>query len=184
MTSRSKRPQRLPGDQPASVARMIRVDHAGEYGAARIYAGQLAVMGHRHRDSATISHMAEQELRHLQVFDRLISERRVRPTLLGPVWHVAGFALGAATALLGPNAAMACTAAVESVIEEHYAEQSAALGNSDKALSDIIDDFRNDELEHRETAIAHGAEDLVGYSLMAGVIKAGCRIAIATSERI
>ncbi len=184
MTPRGKRPAHLPGDKPAHVARMLRVDHAGEYGAARIYAGQLAVMGFRHRDSATISHMAEQEARHLDTFDRLITERRVRPTLLGPIWHVAGYALGAATALLGPKAAMACTVAVESVIEDHYAAQSHALGDSDPELKGFIDDFRNDELGHRDTAVAHGAEDALGYTLMAGIIKAGCRVAIAVTERI
>ncbi len=184
MKERSKRPTRLPGDLTNAVGRMIRVDHAGEYGAARIYAGQLAVMGHRHRDSATISHMAEQEARHLDTFDRLITERKVRPTLLGPVWHVAGFALGAATALLGPKAAMACTAAVESVIEAHYAVQRDALEDTDPELSAIIDDFRKDELEHRATALANGAEDAVGYSVMAAIIKAGCHAAIAVTERI
>ena len=184
MINRSPRPTRLPGDSTASVERMIRVDHAGEYGAARIYAGQLAIMGSRHKDSGTIAHMAEQEARHLQTFDRLITERRVRPTLLGPIWHVAGFALGAATALIGPKAAMACTAAVETVIEDHYAAQSLALGDSDPELSGIIDDFRKDEIAHRDTAIASGAEDAVAYPLMAAVIKAGCRVAIAVTERL
>ena len=182
MTPRSQRPSRLPGDRTHAVAAMIRVDHAGEYGAARIYAGQLAIMGARHKDSSTIQHMQAQEARHLKTFDRLIIERRVRPTLLGPIWHLAGFALGAATALIGPKAAMACTAAVETVIEDHYAQQSLALGNSDPELSSIIDDFRADEIAHRDTALAHGAEAAVAYPLMAAVIKTGCRVAIAVTE--
>jgi 3-demethoxyubiquinol 3-hydroxylase len=182
--TRSPPPARLPGDRQADVSHMIRVDHAGEYGAARIYAGQLAIFGPRHAVSATIAHMAAQEERHLKAFDRLILERRVRPTLLAPLWHVAGYALGAATALIGPKAAMACTAAVETVIDDHYAAQTAALGSDEPELSALIEDFRRDENEHRETALAHGAEDAPAYPLMAGLIKAGCRIAIRVSEKI
>ncbi len=179
-----KRPQRLPGDAPLRSDRMLRVDHAGEYGAARIYAGQLAIMGSRHKYSGVISHMAAQEQRHLQVFDRLLTERRVRPTLLGPVWHVAGFALGAATALMGPRAAMACTSAVEEVIDAHYAVQRDALANADPALADIIEDFRQDEVQHRETAEAHGAQEAPGFPVMRALIRSGCRAAIKISERI
>jgi 3-demethoxyubiquinol 3-hydroxylase len=182
--TRSSRPASLPGDSRHSHDAMIRVNHAGEYGAARIYAGQLAILGPGHRDAATIQHMAAQEERHLKEFDRLIVERRVRPTLLGPAWHVAGYALGAATALMGPKAAMACTAAVESVIDDHYAAQSAALGQSDAELSGLIESFRADENEHRQTALAHGAEDAFAYPLMSRVIKAGCRLAIKLSEKI
>src|SRR5215475_14160821 len=130
------------------TARMIRVDHAGEYGARRIYEGQLAVLGHR-ADAAPIRHMAEQERRHLQTFDRLIGDRRVRPSALHPLWHVAGYALGAATALLGREAAMACTVAVEEVIDEHYRKQAAALGSDDPELNGMIESFRAEEVEHR-----------------------------------
>jgi 3-demethoxyubiquinol 3-hydroxylase len=182
--SRSARPPTLPGDRTSRSASMIRVDHAGEYGAARIYAGQLAVLGPRHRDAATIRHMAEQEERHLKAFDRLILERQVRPTLLAPAWHVAGFALGAATALLGPKAAMACTVAVETVIDDHYAAQTAALGGSDAELSGLIESFRADETAHRQTALDHGAEDAFAYPLMSRLIRAGCRLAIRLSEKI
>ena len=123
--------KRLPGDldAKAQVQRMIRVDHAGEYGAKRIYDGQLAVL-RRSPAAPTIHRMAEQERRHLARFERLVPERRVRPTLLQPLWHVAGFALGAATAMLGKRAAMACTVAVEEVIDRHYARQIEALGGT------------------------------------------------------
>jgi 3-demethoxyubiquinol 3-hydroxylase len=184
LMTRSPRPAALPGDRHINSAAMVRVDHAGEYGAARIYAGQLAILGQQHRDSATIRHMAAQEERHLKAFDALITARRVRPTLLGPMWHVAGYALGAATALMGPKAAMACTAAVETVIDAHYAAQNTALGQSDPELSALIADFQVDEQEHRQTAIEHGAQDIVAYPLMSRVIQAGCRIAIGLSERI
>jgi 3-demethoxyubiquinol 3-hydroxylase len=181
--TRSTRPTTLPGDRRRNVDAMIRVDHAGEYGAARIYAGQLAVMGLRHKDAATISHMAAQEERHLQAFDALLCARRVRPTVFAPAWHVAGFALGAATALLGPKAAMACTAAVETVIDDHYAAQAAALGSADPELSGLIADFQQDEQEHRQNALDHGAEDAFAYPLMSRVIQAGCRMAIRLSEK-
>lgn len=181
----------LPGDPDprALKERMIRVDHAGEYGAARIYRGQLAVLGDNHPQSAVIRHMEAQEKRHLETFDRLIRTRRVRPTALSPVWHVAGYALGAATALLGPKAAMACTAAVEEAIDDHYARQVAALDGGDPDLADpelaaAIAEFRRDEIAHRDTAIAHGAEQTPGYALMRGAIKAGCRAAIWLSERL
>jgi ubiquinone biosynthesis monooxygenase Coq7 len=164
---------------------MIRVDHAGEYGAVRIYEGQLAVLGAR-GSSATkaIEHMAEQEQRHLKAFDALVNERRVRPTALEPVWRVAGFALGAATAMLGEKAAMACTAAVEEVIDQHYAQQVEKLGDSDPALKATVEDFRADEAAHRDAALAMGAEEAPGYRLLSEAIKAGCRIAIRLSEKI
>ena len=126
---------RLPGDPTRDelIARMIRVDHAGEYGAKRIYDGQLAVLG-RSGAAPAIREMAEAEQAHLDTFDTLLVERRVRPTALAPVWHVAGFALGAASALLGERAAMACTVAVEEVIEEHYVDQAEKLGDDEAAL--------------------------------------------------
>jgi ubiquinone biosynthesis monooxygenase Coq7 len=162
---------------------MIRVDHAGEYGAVRIYEGQLAVLKDR-ASAATIRHMAEQEERHLKTFDRLINERRVRPTALEPVWRVAGFALGAATALMGEKAAFACTAAVEEAIDEHYAGQIEALGEMDPGLKKTVKDFRADEAAHRKTALEHGAEKAPGYRLLSEAIKTGCRVAIKLSEKI
>jgi ubiquinone biosynthesis monooxygenase Coq7 len=163
---------------------MIRVNQAGEYGAQRIYAGQRAVMGNRHPDSALIAQMAAQEDRHLDTFNQMIASRAVRPSLLQPIWHVAGFALGAATALLGPEAAMACTAAVETEIDRHYAAQIEELGTSDPELSAIVADFQAEELEHKATALAHGAEQAPAYPLLSSLIRAGCRSAIALSKRI
>lgn len=169
---------------PAARAAMLRVDQAGEYGATRIYAGQIAVMGDHVPAARTIAAMAAQEQRHQETFDRMMAERGVRPTLLQPLWNVAGFALGAATALIGPKAAMACTAAIETEIDRHYGEQLAELGEADPELSAAIADFRADELEHRETALAQGAEEAVAYPLLSGAIRLGCRAAIALSKRI
>ena len=161
----------------------IRVDHAGEYGAAQIYAGQLAVLG-RTRHAETLEHMRAQEQRHLDTFSALIASRRVRPTLLLPLWRLAGFALGAATAALGPRAAMACTVAVEETIDAHYATQEAALGDDEAALRATVGEFRAEELEHRDIGLANEAELTPGYRLLTAVIKTGCRAAIALSERI
>jgi ubiquinone biosynthesis monooxygenase Coq7 len=181
----AERPPYLPGDTPPAgdVAAILRVDHAGEYGAVRIYDGQLAVIG-RGRGREEVRHMAEQEKRHLETFDRLLAEHRVRPTLLQPLWHVAGFALGAATAMLGERAAMACTVAVEEVIDEHYADQAARLGEGDQALADTIREFRDDELRHREVALERGATDAFGYDLISAVVKTGSRLAIWLSTRL
>ncbi|WP_296675160.1 demethoxyubiquinone hydroxylase family protein [Novosphingobium sp.] len=164
--------------------RMLRVDQAGEYGATRIYAGQLAVMGDRAPHAATVRHMAEQEAGHRAKFDALIAERGVRPTILQPFWDVAGFALGAATALISPEAAMACTAAVEEEIDRHYTEQLEQLGDDDPELAALIEEFRADEREHRETALAAGAERAPGFPLLSGAIRLGCRAAIKLAERI
>jgi 3-demethoxyubiquinol 3-hydroxylase len=177
--------QRLPGDMPAAteIARMIRVDHAGEYGAARIYAGQLAVLGRR-PTAPLLREMQEQERQHLDTFAELIFQRRVRPTALLPLWHVAGFALGAATAALGERAAMACTVAVEEAIDAHYAAQIDQLDESEAGLRSTLTSFRQDELQHRDVGLQHGAEQAPGYRLMSAAIKAGCRLAIRISERI
>jgi ubiquinone biosynthesis monooxygenase Coq7 len=180
-----ERPPTLPGDPTpeAEIESMIRVDHAGEYGAVRIYDGQLAVIG-RGRAQGAIRHMAEQEKRHLAAFDALVRARHVRPTVLTPLWHVAGFALGAATALLGERAAMACTVAVEEVIDEHYRGQAERLGDTDPALSETIQTSRADESAHRQTAIAHGATEALGYELISAVVKTGSRLAIWLSTRL
>ncbi|WBO23096.1 demethoxyubiquinone hydroxylase family protein [Sphingomonas abietis] len=168
----------------AETESMIRVDQAGEFGATRIYAGQLAVLGNRVEAARSVARMAAQEERHRQVFDRLIAERRVRPTLLGPIWDRAGFLLGAATALISPEAAMACTAAIETEIDLHYAEQLEQLGTSDPELSETIAEFQAEEVEHRATAIAEGAERAPGYPLLSAAIRFGCRAAIGLSKRI
>lgn len=176
---------RLPGDPPREelLARMIRVDQAGEYGAVRIYEGQMAVLG-RSASAPALRRMSEQERRHLDAFDRLLVVRRVRPTLLSPLWHVAGFALGAGSALLGEKAAMACTAAVEEVIDEHYAAQAEALGDDEAELRATVEAFRADEAGHRDLALEAGAEQAPAYPLLTGAIKAGSRLAIWLSERI
>jgi len=180
-----ERPPYLPGDRAAlhERARMIRVDQAGEYGATRIYAGQLAVI-RRGRAAGAIREMAEQEARHLAQFDRLMSERRVRPTVLSPLWHLAGYALGAATGLLGERAAMACTVAVEEVIDEHYANQAARLGTADPALAEAIGAARADEIAHRDLALGHEAREAPGYEMLSAAIKSGARLAIWLSERL
>lgn len=173
----------LPGDRRPDTRVMVRVDQAGEHGAARIYAGQLAVMGGRHKHAGEIAHMAHQEQRHLDGMNHIMAQRGVRPTLLGPFWHVAGYALGAGTALLGPKAAMACTEAVETVIDQHYGEQTDALADgSDPELKAMIDDYRADEVEHRDAAAAHTGGG--AFPVLEGLIRAGCRTAIALAKRI
>ena len=182
---KAQRPRYLPGDPPAEadIAPMIRVDHAGEYGAVRIYEGQLAVIG-RGRARDEIRRMAEQEKRHLAQFEELMRARGVRPTALQPVWHAAGYLLGAATALLGERAAMACTVAVEEVIDEHYRDQAERLGDSEAPLKQAIEEFRADELRHRAAAIEHGATEALGYDVISAVVKTGSRLAIWLSTRI
>src|ERR1044072_2961890 len=181
-----RKPKPAAPGSPVDIEAMIRVDHAGEYGAVRIYQGQLAVLKRRkgaERSVETIEHMAEQEQRHLKAFDKLVNERKVRPTALEPVWRVAGFALGAATAAMGEKAAFACTAAVEEVIDEHYASQLDRLGR-DAELHKTDRDYRSDEIAHRDEPLAHGAEDALGYRFLSEAIKSGCRLAIKLSERI
>jgi ubiquinone biosynthesis monooxygenase Coq7 len=173
-----------PGDKRADRDSMLRVDQAGEYGATRIYAGQLAVLRPNCAEAKLISRMAAQEQRHLARFDKLMTERRVRPTVLQPLWNVAGFALGAATALMSEKAALACTDAVETEIDRHYGEQLDELGNDDPELSADIAEFRAEELEHRDTAREAGAANAVGYPLLTAAIRAGCRVAIGLSKRI
>jgi len=175
----------LPGDESeaARIERFIRVDHAGEYGAKRIYQGQLAVLG-RGPKGDILRHMQAQEQVHLDTFSALVAERRVRPTALLPFWHVAGFALGAATAALGERAAMACTVAVEEAIDEHYRAQSAQLGEDEAPLRETIEAFRAEELEHRDIGLANEAELTPGYRVLSALIKAGCKVAIAVSERV
>ena len=176
---------RLPGDPTARevLERTIRVDHAGEYGAKRIYEGQLAVLG-RTKYGPLIEHMKAQEQVHLDTFSRLIGERRVRPTALLPFWHVAGFALGAASALLGHRGAMACTVAVEEAIDEHYRAQEDTLGDDEAELRADIARFRAEELEHRDTGLENEAEQAPAYRLLSAAIKTGCKIAIKVSERV
>jgi ubiquinone biosynthesis monooxygenase Coq7 len=173
-----------PGDKRADSGSMLRVDQAGEYGATRIYAGQLAVLRRNSANAKLIQRMAAQEERHLKRFDALMAERRVRPTILQPLWNVAGFALGAATALISEEAALACTEAVETEIDRHYGQQLDELGEADGELSADIRQFRAEELEHRDAAIEHGSANAPAHPLLTAAIRAGCRVAIGLSKRI
>lgn len=181
---------RNPGDlEPRQlVERVIRVDQAGEFGAVRIYEGQLAALRWTGRVNGEagrkIAAMARAEREHRTTFDRLMTERRVRPTALSPVWDLAGFALGAATALMGDKAAMACTVAIEETIDEHYASQAAALGDDEADLKATVEKFRADEIAHRDEALASGAEQAPAYELLTRAIKTGSKLAIWLSTRI
>lgn len=176
----------LPGELAynAQLARIVRVNHAGEFGAKRIYAGQLAVL----KDPEIvriISHMAAQEEAHLSAFEKEIVSRKVRPTALYPLWHIAGFALGALTARMGVKAAMACTVAVEEVIDAHYAQQLRLLDKWDvPELKAMIAQFRAEENEHEAIGRANGAEEAEGYMFLRFIVGAASRTAIWLSERI
>ena len=163
---------------------MLRVNQAGEYGATRIYAGQLAVLRRNSPASKLIARMDGQERRHLERFNALMAQRRVRPTVLQPIWDVAGFALGAATALMSEEAAMACTDAVETEIDRHYGRQLEELGDDDPELAADIMEFRAEEVEHRDSAREAGAERAFGYPVLTAAVRAGCRLAIGLSKRI
>ena len=163
---------------------IIRVDHAGEYGATRIYDGQIAIFGKNSKIGKTIQHMADQEQEHIDKFNELILEKRVRPTAFLPLWNIAGFALGAGTALLGEKAAMACTVAVEKVIGEHYRDQQDLLEDDEKDLKKTIAKFEKDELEHHDIGLEHDAENAPGYKVMTKIIEIGCKTAIAISKKI
>lgn len=185
----SRRSPPMPGRSAAQgrLAEMIRVDHAGEFGAVNIYRGQRAVFARidgKSHAARLIAEMEAGEQEHLRTFDRMIAERNVRPTIMAPIWRVAGFGLGAATALLGEKAAHACTEAVEEVIEEHYAHQSDDLAGVDSELKHVVDRFREEEIAHKETAIDQGARGAPGYPVLSAVIKFGCRAAIRISEKI
>ncbi|MEJ0061829.1 MAG: demethoxyubiquinone hydroxylase family protein [Alphaproteobacteria bacterium] len=171
----------IPGHK--KLERILRVDHAGEFGAQRIYAGQLSILG-KSAIGDELRHMAAQEDEHLRAFSALLNERKIRPTALHPLWHVAGFALGAGTALLGEKAAMGCTVAVEEVIDEHYRQQLAALGPGEAKLKALIEKFRREENEHKDAAAAHGAETLPYYPVLRAFIRAGSKAAIWLSERL
>lgn len=176
-----------PGATKARLSEILRVDHAGELGAVHIYRGQRAVLGSaagHERLKTQLEEMEGHEAAHLAAFDRLLNERRVRPTLMAPLWRAAGFALGAGTALMGPRAAHACTEAVESVIEQHYAGQVAELASREPELAAELAKFREEELAHRDLAVEEGAREAPGYGLLSAVIRAGCRAAIRISEKI
>ncbi len=187
-TARSSRPA-APGRRFVQdrVAEMLRVDHAGEFGATRIYEGQRAVFSRLPGARRIAAQLAEQEADeavHKAAFDKLLLERKVRPTLLGPIWGAAGFGLGVVTALMGEKAAHACTAAVEEVIEDHYREQIEELGDQEPELSAMISRFREEEIAYKDQAIAEGAKEAFGHPVLEAVIKAGCRVAIAVCQKV
>ncbi len=182
-------PPPRPGEGAAAqrMAEILRVDHAGELGAVHIYRGQKAVFDAARGRKATAEILAEMESHeqaHLEAFDKLLTSRGVRPTLLAPFWRVAGFALGAGTALLGEKAAHACTEAVETVIEQHYAGQIEELRVREPELAAELTRFRDDELAHRDRAVEEGAREAPGYGLLSAAIRTGCRIAIKVSEKV
>jgi ubiquinone biosynthesis monooxygenase Coq7 len=166
---------------------ILRVDHAGEYAAVHIYRAQRAVFEGRAGKAEIAADMEEmrgQEQVHLDRFQALLKAENVRPTVMTPVWRLAALALGAGTALIGEKAAHACTEAVESVIEEHYADQIAEVQDRDPALAAELTKFRDEELAHHDHAVEHGSREAPAYELLSAVIKAGCRVAIKVSERV
>lgn len=169
--------------QTSDVHRMIRVNQAGEFGAKRIYEGQLAVLG-KSPEAPVIQHMLDQELEHLEKFNAMMVDHQVRPTVLTPLWRMAGFALGAATAWMGKESAMACTAAVEEVIDQHYASQEQELEGEESDLKQLISKCREEENEHKELSLEHGAEQAPAYPVLSGSIKAATRLAIWLSSRV
>lgn len=175
------------GTLEARLAEILRVDHAGELGAVHIYQGQRAILGaakDKARIAAQLEEMEGHEAVHLARFDALLNEHGVRPTVMTPLWRLAGFALGAGTALMGEKAAHACTEAVESVIEQHYAGQVAELAEREPDLAAELSRFRDEELAHKDLAIDEGAHGAPGYGLLSAVIRAGCRTAIRISEKV
>lgn len=183
-TTSPKKPARTP---KRLVAEMLRVDHAGEYGAVAIYRGQQAVFSKNPATAhiaAQLREMEDEEQKHLDAFDQLLNAREVRPTAMAPLWNAAGYGLGVVTALMGEKAAHACTEAVESVIEQHYAKQAKACGEDEAELAETFLEFREDELHHHDTAVESGAREAPGYPILSGLIRAGCHAAIRITEKI
>ena len=166
---------------------IIRVDHAGERGAIKIYEGQLLALKTIKQDNDLkdkIEKMKEQEKKHLEYFEKEIQKRKIKPTSLLPLWDLMGVTLGFGTALLGKKAAMLCTASVEEVIEDHYQNQLQKLGNDEKDLKAKIEKFKEEEIEHKNMAYETGVTNKGFYSIMDKVIRTGSRIAITISEKI
>ena len=170
-----------------TLEEIIRVDHAGERGAIKIYEGQLLALKTIKQDNNLkdkIEEMKEQEKEHLEYFEKEIQKRKIKPTYLLPLWDVMGVALGFGTAILGKKAAMLCTASVEEVIEDHYQNQLKKLGNDEMDLKAKIEKFKEDEVGHKNIAYEAGATNKGLYSIMNKVIQTGSRIAITISEKI
>jgi ubiquinone biosynthesis monooxygenase Coq7 len=164
------------------VGSMVRVNHAGEFGAVRIYDGQIAVLGKR-PVGKILRHMRDQEREHLASFAQVMAVRSVRPTVMLPLWHFGGFALGAVTAVLGERVAMACTEAVEDTVVDHYDRQLESLPRGEEDLSLLIERVRDEERAHGDDAIAQGAQRAPGHAILYSLISAGCRAAIRISEK-
>jgi ubiquinone biosynthesis monooxygenase Coq7 len=187
MSERPVPPRPGPGAQRGRLDEMLRVDHAGELAAVFIYRGQRAVFARaadKARLTGQLERMEAHEAEHLAAFNERLTDGRGRPSRLSPLWRWAGFALGAGTALLGEKAAHACTEAVESVIEAHYADQVAELADREPELAAELVRFRNEELAHHDLAVEEGAREAPGYPVLAAVIRAGCRAAIKVSEKL
>ena len=170
-----------------TLEEIIRVDHAGERGAIKIYEGQLLALKTIKQDESLkdkIEKMKEQEKEHLEYFEKEIQKRKIKPTYLLPLWDVMGVALGFGTVMLGKKAAMLCTASVEEVIEDHYQNQLKKLGNDEMDLKAKIEKFKSDEINHKNIAYESGATNKGFYSVMDKVIRTGARIAITISEKI
>ena len=172
---------------PKTLEEIIRVDHAGERGAIKIYEGQLLALKTIKQDDSLkeeIERMKEHEKEHLEYFEKEIQKRKIKPTYLLPLWDLIGVTLGFGTAILGKKAAMLCTASVEEVIEVHYQNQLKKLGNDEKVLKTQIEKFKEDEINHKNIAYKTGATNKGIYSIMDKVIKTGSKIAITISEKI
>ena len=170
-----------------TLEEIIRVDHAGERGAIKIYEGQLLALKTVKQDNDLkdkIEEMKEQEKEHLEYFEKEIQKRKIKPTYLLPLWDVMSIALGFGIALLGKKAAMLCTASVEVVIEDHYQNQLKKIGSDEKDLKEKIEKFKLDEIAHKNMAYKSGATNKGLYSIMDKVIRTGSRIAITISEKI
>lgn len=169
-------------EQTKDLHRIVRVNQAGEYGATRIYQGQLAVL----KNDKNLKKMADQEAEHLKKFNQLLIENKVRPTLLQPIWHMGGYALGVITALLGEKSAHACTIAVETVIDDHYQAQlrELELSGEHEELKNIIRQCREEELEHKAFAIDEGGAEAPGFPVLNSAIQAISKAAIWLSSRI
>ena len=169
------------------VKEFIRVDHAGERGAIKIYEGQLLALNTFIKDDdlkKKIEQMKVHEKEHCDYFENEIRKRNIQPTKFLPLWDILGVGLGFGTAILGKKAAMLCTASVEEVIEDHYQNQINKLGDDEKALKDKIEKFRNDEIEHKNIAYEEGATNKGIYSIMDKIIRTSSKIAITISEKI
>ena len=169
------------------VEEFIRVDHAGERGAIKIYEGQLLALNTFIKDDSlkkTIEEMKEHEKEHCEFFENEIKKRNIQPTKFLPLWDLLGVGLGFGSTLLGKKAAMLCTASVEEVIDGHYKDQTFKLGKDEKKLKDKIMKFREDELHHKDIAYDNGATKKGLYGLLDKVIKTSSRIAITISEKI